>query len=77
MNENAQMLVHKFQHRQEIEFYDIVSDPYELNNLAGDPRYRQEMENMGRLLQQWMKEQGDKGHQTELDAPKHQLVTKS
>lgn len=76
-DENASNLVNKFQHRKEIEFYDILSDPYELNNLANDSKYSFEIEKMGKLLKKWMDEQEDKGHQTEVDAPKHQLVTKS
>lgn len=76
-NENAAVLVNKFQFRPEVEFYDIVNDPYELNNLATDPKYKPVIEEMGQLLKDWMNEQGDLGHQTEVDAPKHQIHTKS
>ncbi|MCK5277096.1 MAG: sulfatase, partial [Cyclobacteriaceae bacterium] len=46
-DENAAMLVNKFQFRPEVEFYDIVNDPYELNNLAMDPKYKTVIVEMG------------------------------
>lgn len=76
-DKNASTLVTKFQFRPKIEFYDIIDDPYELNNLADYPEYQKEIENMEKLLQEWMNEQGDLGHQTETDAPLHQTITKS
>lgn len=76
-DENAKMLTEKFQTRPKIEFYDIVNDPYELNNLAEDESLKPIIEDMGNLLKNWMDEQGDLGRQAETDAPKHQSVTKS
>ncbi len=58
-----------YQHRPAEEFYDVVSDPLELNNLAGDPEYRQEMDRMRERLRAWMKQQGDEGLATELARP--------
>ncbi len=74
---NASKLVKKFQFRPKVEFYDIVNDPYELNNLADDPKYQKELNKMGKLLKKWMEEQGDLGHQAEVDANKHQIKSKS
>ena len=48
------------------EFYDIVKDPHELNNLAGEARYRPIMDAMKKKLLAWMDRQGDKGLETEL-----------
>ena len=42
-----------------------------------DPKYKPVSEEMGQLLKKWMDKQGDLGHQTEIDAPKHQVRTKS
>ena len=36
------------------ELYDITKDPGELNNLADDPAYRNELEKFRRLLKDWM-----------------------
>jgi len=41
------------------EFYDIVNDPGELHNLAGDPQYKDIMKEMGRLLVAELKRRGD------------------
>ncbi len=39
--------------RPEIEFYDLEQDPWELNNLAGDPAYRDRLREHVRLLEEW------------------------
>jgi uncharacterized sulfatase len=75
-NKEAEKLVTKYQFRPEIEFYDMKNDPFELNNLADNPEYKDQMEKMGRLLQEWMDEQGDLGHETEMDAHSHQVRLK-
>ncbi|MDZ7693988.1 MAG: hypothetical protein U5K69_23195 [Balneolaceae bacterium] len=38
------------------ELYDITEDPHEINNLADDPAYREELERMRGALDQWMDE---------------------
>ncbi|MDW8290939.1 MAG: sulfatase-like hydrolase/transferase [Armatimonadota bacterium] len=43
------------------ELYDIQSDPDEVRNLAGDPRYQLVLERMRRELYRWMEETGDLG----------------
>ena len=48
------------------ELYDIVKDPHELNNLSADKKYRPIMDALGKKLQAWMDQQGDKGLETEL-----------
>ncbi len=65
---HAATLVNAYQHRPAEEFYDVVNDPYELNNLADDPQYRPLMDPMRERLEAWMKEQGDKGVETEMQA---------
>lgn len=69
----AKQMLEAYSRRPAEEFYDVVSDPYELNNLAGDPKNRPMMDELRRRLEAWMKEQGDQGVATELDAFKHQM----
>ncbi|MHC4996051.1 MAG: sulfatase family protein [Planctomycetota bacterium] len=68
--------VHRYQHRPPIEFYDIVSDPYEWNNLAEDPKYTAEIAKLRVQLDAWMRDQGDLGQQTELDAYERQGMSR-
>jgi len=58
--------VNGYLNRPAEEFYDIVNDPHELNNLSSDKKYRPIMDAMGKKLQAWMDQQGDKGLETEL-----------
>ena len=57
-----------FSHRPAEEFYDLQADPYELKNLADDPQYADIKARFGKLLDDWMAQQGDKGMETELNA---------
>ncbi|MCB1227607.1 MAG: sulfatase [Verrucomicrobiales bacterium] len=59
-------------HRPEIEIYDLETDPLELTNLAGKPEVQAVEERLRSQLDAWMKQQGDQGLPTELDAPQHQ-----
>ena len=43
------------------ELYDLQNDPYELNNLAEDPAYQQQLKRMRDQLEQWMVSTNDKG----------------
>lgn len=47
--------------RPEEELYDLQADPYELNNLAENPKYRKTLEEMRASLDHWIRETGDKG----------------
>jgi len=71
-DEFAAARVRLYQHRPAEEFYDLETDPYELDNLADQPRYRAEMDAMRAELLAWMKQQGDHGVQTELEARRRQ-----
>ena len=57
----AKFLVDKFVKRPAIEFYDMQKDPWEMNNLAGDEKYKGKIAYMKSELENWMKQQGDKG----------------
>ncbi|MGD1890327.1 MAG: sulfatase [Cyclobacteriaceae bacterium] len=45
--------------RPEIEFYDVKNDPYELNNLAFQSKYRPLIQKHYAILQRWMEETDD------------------
>ena len=58
--------------RPEFELYDLKQDWYEWKNLANDPQHQQTLKDLKSKLDRWMKDQGDLGKQTELDAFKRQ-----
>lgn len=60
-DEGARWLVDRFVSRPAMEFYDHETDPWELNNLADDPQYRDRIALMEQELHRWMQEQGDRG----------------
>jgi len=43
------------------ELYDIVEDPHEINNLAGQPEFAEQLQRMRGILTNWVEETGDKG----------------
>ena len=47
------------------EFYDLVNDPFELENLIDDNKYSKELENLRLQLDNWMDEINDLGYLTE------------
>lgn len=57
-----------YMHRPEEELYDVVKDPYQLVNLAADPSLKKVKEQLKSELATFMKQQGDKGIATEMDA---------
>jgi len=69
----AMAMVNRFQHRPAEELYDVVNDPLEQNNIADDPQYSVIRKELKVNLLKWMKQQGDKGQQTEMDALEHQV----
>jgi arylsulfatase A-like enzyme len=50
------------------EFYDLIDDPHEIHNLAGDPAYADQLQHHRDILEQWIKETDDKGQYPE-DSP--------
>lgn len=65
----------RYETRPEEELYDTREDPFELHNLAGDPKLSAIKTKLKSALDVFMKQQGDKGVPTEMDAlnrqPKH------
>ena len=61
----------KYRKRPKEELYDIMEDKWCLNNLANEPAFSQIKEKLRTELLKWMKECGDKGQETELEAFEH------
>ncbi|MES2375398.1 MAG: sulfatase [Bacteroidota bacterium] len=61
--------------RPEEELYDIVNDPFDLKNLAADPKYAANKAELRTKLDAFMKQQNDKGIQTEMEAFSRQPKT--
>jgi uncharacterized sulfatase len=59
-------------HRPAEELYDLESDPCEMKNLADDPTFAEIKARLGKELDAWMTQQGDKGMETELKATTRQ-----
>jgi arylsulfatase A-like enzyme len=45
--------------RARLELYDLAADPWELHNVAGDPRYAREVRELTTVLQNWMEDSDD------------------
>lgn len=66
--EEIKARVEFFQHRPSEELYDLENDPLELRNLTGKPGMEEVRARLGRELDEWMRQQGDRGIETERDA---------
>jgi uncharacterized sulfatase len=64
----ANRLYRRFIQRPAVEFYDMVQDPWELNNLADQQQYKKRIAEMEKELRKWMLQQGDPG--AAIDVPK-------
>jgi uncharacterized sulfatase len=69
----ARWITDKFQHRPAVELYDLESDRFCMNNIAGKPENKAILERMGKALKEWMASCGDEGQGTEMQAPDHQF----
>lgn len=58
-DERAARTLRRYHQRPPEEFYDVLADPFELRNLAADPKYADVIAGMRQALNAWMKEQGD------------------
>jgi N-sulfoglucosamine sulfohydrolase len=67
-DEKAGELVRRYQHRPEFELFDCEADPLEMENLASDPQHSPRVAQLFVKLTAWMKSQGDRGIETELNA---------
>lgn len=67
-NDQAQDLVHRYKVRPEVELYDILNDPFEMNNLTDQPHHAGIKKKLRTELETWMTHCGDQGQATELKA---------
>ena len=51
--------------RPDEELYDTVADPHEVRNLAGDPRYEQDLQRLRAALDDWLARVGDMAQRSE------------
>jgi arylsulfatase A-like enzyme len=58
-DEKAKALVDRYRHRPAEELYDLSNDPFELNNLAGDPAQAQTIDKLREQLKRWRVQQGE------------------
>ncbi len=63
--------VKRYQFRPPVELYDVINDPLEMNNLAGDEKYADVQRQHRSELKQWMDRCGDEGQATEMQALEH------
>jgi len=47
------------------ELYDLIDDPYEVHNLADEPKYQTVLKELRAILDKWIKETGDQGEISE------------
>lgn len=57
----AAAIVHRYHERPAEELYDLRADPFEQNNLAGDPKQAARLKSMREEVDAWMKENHDEG----------------
>ena len=58
-SKHEQELVHKLHNREEFELYDLQKDPFEMENLAGDPNYQKIQRKLKNALMAKLKALGD------------------
>jgi arylsulfatase A-like enzyme len=56
---------HWFGKRPDEELYDLAADPHQMNNLASDPEYADELKRHREILESWISKTGDKGQAPE------------
>jgi N-sulfoglucosamine sulfohydrolase len=62
-------IVRRYHKRPVDELYDLKADPWELENLAADPKHADRLKALRADLDAWMKDQGDEGLKTERALP--------
>jgi uncharacterized sulfatase len=64
-------LVRRYMQREAEQLYHTAEDPYELANVAGDPKHAQRQSQLRAELDRWMKQQGDPGAAEDTHAAIH------
>ena len=68
-NENTARLIKRYLNRPQEELYDLQNDPWELNNLASNPKFSKIKSDLSSELDRWMEQQNDQGMEAELSVP--------
>lgn len=55
----AAAVIDRYRNHPKEEFYDLLTDPYEINNLIGDQKYAGIVADLRERLAEWRKQQGD------------------
>ncbi len=72
LDEESRERAERYLKRPPEELYDILEDPWCLDNLAGEEELQEIKTQLSRTLDDWMADQGDTGTQVELDAHERQ-----
>jgi len=72
-NCHARQQTIRYRLRPNEELYNVINDPFMMNNLAYDVSYSDVKKELRLRLNSWMEQQGDKGQQTEMEAYEHQM----
>lgn len=67
VSETAKYWVDRYLTRPEVELYDTLEDPWELNNLAAEQKLQPMIRKMKKELYAWMKRQGDTGKELDVE----------
>ncbi|RYX86433.1 sulfatase atsG [bacterium] len=62
----------RYKVRPAVELYDLQNDPFEMKNIADQPDQKANLTRLRSALDGWMKQQGDEGVKTEMEAKEHQ-----
>jgi arylsulfatase A-like enzyme len=57
----AAAIVRRYHDHPAEELYNVVQDPHEMRNLAGDPEHKKLLEDLRDRVRRWMQAQGDEG----------------
>ena len=71
-DKTAKNVLNRFELRPGEELYNVIKDPFEMNNLAGRNELQAVQQNLRTELLMWMNNCGDLGQQSELKARQHQ-----
>ncbi|HEU5148059.1 MAG TPA: hypothetical protein VFT90_15135, partial [Chryseosolibacter sp.] len=75
-DKNAAAVLQRYHHHPEEELYDVETDPNEVTNLAGDPKYKKMIEDFRKEMAAWRKTQGDFETGPEEIKPEHEEAVK-
>ncbi len=70
-DEFAKKTSYRYQHRPSGELYNVKIDPYCMHNIIDDKDQKAKVKELDEALRTWMKECGDRGQPTEMDATSH------